>query len=108
LLRLESSFNALVELARHADERADGHQAWINTLGEAQVESERRISALVDAQIRTEEKAQRTDEALRQLADAQRQLADSQRLTDKRLNALIEILTKARGSNGDGSGDAGF
>ncbi len=113
LLRLENAFNTLVELMRNADERADGHQAWINTLGEAQAESERRIAALVDAQIRTEEKAQRTDEALRQLAeshqllaDAQRQLAESERLTDQRFDALIDILTKARGTRGNGSGEA--
>jgi chromosome segregation ATPase len=57
---LENSFQLLTELARNASERADTHDAWINQLGAgqaelraAQAESEHKIAALADAQIRT-------------------------------------------------------
>ncbi len=52
---LERSIEILTELARNASERADTHDAWINQLGRAQAESEQKIAALADAQIRTED-----------------------------------------------------
>ena len=52
---LEKSFQALTQLAVSASERADQHGAWINQLGAAQAETEVKIAALADAQVRTEE-----------------------------------------------------
>jgi DNA repair exonuclease SbcCD ATPase subunit len=86
---LEQSFQTLVELARGAEERMDQHLSWINQLGDAQANSESRIAALADAQIRT-------DEALVKLIEAQTKLAESQAHTDRRLDALIDIVREWR------------
>ncbi len=56
IARLEESFLTLVELARRSDERVDQHQEWINQLGAAQAESERKIAALADAQAHTDQR----------------------------------------------------
>lgn len=58
------------------------HLAWINQLGEAQTNSESRIIALADTQIKT-------DEALTKLAEAQAH-------TDQRMDALIDIVRESR------------
>ena len=69
-----------------------------------------RHAALIDAQVRSEDKLvrleeaqSRTDESLRQLAESQKrteeslkQLSDSQAHTDKRLDALIDIVREER------------
>ena len=86
---LEQSFQMLVELARSADERMDQHLAWINQLGEAQANTETKMAALTDAQIRT-------DEALSRLAESQAKLAESQAHSDQRLDALIDIVREGR------------
>ena len=98
LLRLENSFNTLAELAaqseartatltelmtqsqartdmlvelvRGINERSETHTTWINELGAAQANSEHKIAALVDAQIKTEEALQRLTEKVDRLADA--------------------------------------
>ena len=121
LLRLENAFVTLVELAAKADgrldivddrldqfddrldklltlalsgdERLSQHQLWLNELGAAQANSEARIAALADAQIRlAESQAQaqaRIDAALKELAEAQAH-------TDRRLDALIDIISEDR------------
>jgi hypothetical protein len=58
-------------------------------LGEAQANSEAKIAALADAQIKTEE-------ALVKLAEAHTKLAESQAHTDQRLDALIDIVREFR------------
>ena len=84
---LEESFKMLVELARNASERADQHETWINELGAAQANSEAKIAALTDAQIRTSEALVR--------------LAESQAHTDRKLEALIEIVRKSHNGNSE-------
>jgi predicted nucleic acid-binding Zn-ribbon protein len=54
LAHAESRTNVLLQLARSADERLETQQGWINQLGEAQANSEKKIEALADAQIKTE------------------------------------------------------
>jgi hypothetical protein len=77
----------------------DQHLRWINQLSEAQANSDAKIAALADAQIRTEETirdlAARTDAALVRLAE-------SQVHTDQRLDALIDIVREGRGGNTQG------
>ncbi|HEX3559981.1 MAG TPA: hypothetical protein VHU19_12305 [Pyrinomonadaceae bacterium] len=75
IARPEEAFVKLVELTRNHDEVMDQFRA-------AQAESERKIGALADAQIRTE--------------DALKQLAESQAHTDRRLDALIDIIRGER------------
>ncbi|MDQ1557420.1 MAG: hypothetical protein QOD32_480 [Pyrinomonadaceae bacterium] len=110
---LEDSFKMLVELARNASERADQHESWINDLGAAQANSETKIAALADAQIRTDEslimlrEAQaNSDIKIAALADAQIRtdeslvrLAEAQAHTEQRLDALIDIVGKSRNGN---------
>jgi hypothetical protein len=61
--QLESAFATLTQLVRNHGDRFDTHLAWINRLGEAQADSEQKIAALVDAQIRTEDELRRLAEA---------------------------------------------
>ncbi|HEY0322349.1 MAG TPA: hypothetical protein VGC66_15435 [Pyrinomonadaceae bacterium] len=89
LARLENAFVTLTRLAESVDERTDTHLAWINSLGEAQANSEAKIAALADAQIKTEA-------ALVKLAEAHTKLAESQSHTDQRLDALIDIVRELR------------
>lgn len=119
---LEEAMQLLVQIARRHDTRFDELTATMDNLGE-------RVTALVDAQIRTEdalagltesqrrtdeamkemaESQQRTGEAMKELAETQRrtdgamkELAESQQRTDGRLNALIDII--AQGRNGGDS-----
>jgi hypothetical protein len=93
---IEQSFQTLVELARSADERMDQHLAWINQLGEAQANSEGRIAALANAQIKTDESLAKLAEAHAKLAEAQAKLAEAQAHTDQRLDALIDIVRESR------------
>ena len=86
---LEQSFQMLVQLARSADERMEQQLTWINQLGEAQANTEVKMAALTDAQIKT-------DEALSRLAEAQAKLAESQAHSDHRLDALIDIVREWR------------
>ena len=79
--RLEESFVTLVELTR-------SHNEGMDELRAAQTESDRKISALADAQLRTEE-------ALKQLAEAQTH-------TDQRLDALIDIVREGRNGRSQG------
>lgn len=78
LSTLEQSFQTLVQLTVSASERDDQQMSWINQLGTAQAEATTKIAALTDAQIRTE--------------DSLKQLATAQTHTDRRLDALIDIV----------------
>jgi chromosome segregation ATPase len=95
--RIEESFVALIELTR-------SHHDGIEELKAAQTDTERRIGALADAQIRSEERVtgltdamQRLTDAMQRLADAMQRLADAQTHTDQRLDALIDIVRDSRG-----------
>jgi septal ring factor EnvC (AmiA/AmiB activator) len=111
--RLEQAFVNLVELTQNHDDRIDRFSAAQAELGSAQAQlsaaqaklsaaqadSERKIAALADAQINTEEVlknfAARVDEALERLAE-------SQSHTDQRLDALIEIVRGGRDGESPG------
>jgi hypothetical protein len=86
LAEIKSQTTILIELARDSNEKTDTHLSWINQLGTAQAESERKISALVDAQIKTEDTVR----------DGFARLTEAQTHTDQRLDALIDIV---RGQN---------
>jgi DNA repair exonuclease SbcCD ATPase subunit len=96
IFTLEQSFQMLVQLAQSADERMDQHLAWINQLGEAQANTESKLAALTDAQIRTDEALSRLADSQARLADSQARLAESQVHTDQRLDALIDIVREWR------------
>ena len=89
LARLENAFVNLTRLAESLDERLNTQLSWINLLGEAQTNSEAKIAALADAQIKTED-------ALVKLTEAHTKLAESQAHTDRRLDALIDIVRELR------------
>jgi hypothetical protein len=96
LTNLEEFNGLMMKWARRADERMD-------TLSEAQENSERKIAALADAQIRTEDALARLSEAQRQtevamarLTDKMAELATQQAHTDQRLDALIDIVREGR------------
>jgi chromosome segregation ATPase len=138
ITRLENSFVILTELARSADEWRDTHLDWINQLAEAQSNSDSKIAALANAQIRTDEHIaglsskmetlsstmeilSSTMETLftttatlsttmaalsttmttlsttmANLAEKMSELADAQAHTDRRLDALIDIISQDR------------
>lgn len=89
VVRLENAFVNLTRLAESLDERLNTQLSWINSLGEAQANSEAKIAALADAQIKTED-------ALVRLAEAHTKLAESQAHADQRLDALIDIVRELR------------
>ncbi len=78
---VEEAMQALTQLAVSASERMDTHESWINILGSsaealtarmeelaaAQTNSEVKIAALTDAQIKTEDSITKTNEALASL-----------------------------------------
>ena len=61
-----------------------------------------RRGALVDAQIKTEDKMQELAEAQRHLAEAQKRFIQSQEHTDRRLDALIDIIREERNGKSQG------
>jgi hypothetical protein len=95
ITRLEQSFVMLTELARNADERLDG-------LAEAQANTEARVAALADAQIRTEDRLAELTTTISGLATAMTTLAEAQTHTDRRLDALIDIISEGRRGSEDG------
>ena len=106
IARLENSFVILTELARSADEWRDTHRDWINRLAEAQANSDSKIAALTDAQIRTDERIAELSSTMTTLsstmatlAERMSELADAQAHTDRRLDALIDIISQDRGKN---------
>ena len=64
----------------------------VNIIINAQIKTEERLNKLVESQTHT-------DEQLRALLKSQQELAESQKLTDARLNTLIDIVRRDR--NGD-------
>jgi chromosome segregation ATPase len=84
LNELSESFGMLVEMLRRHDERLDELRASQTELSEAQTETEHKLAALVDAQIRGEEAMKElraaqaeTDRKLAMLADAQIHTAEA-------------------------------
>jgi chromosome segregation ATPase len=120
IARLENSFVILTELARSADEWRDTHRDWINQLAEAQANSDSKIAALADAQIRTDERIADLSTTMTTLSttmttlsttmttlsttmttltERMSELADAQAHTDRRLDALIDIISQDRGKS---------
>ena len=125
ILRLENAFAALSELVAHSQEVDARHDSRLNTLAEtnrlivemirrhdervdefqaAREETEHKIAALVDAQIRIEEAHGRGMGELRaslaELAAVVKRLAESQSHTDRRLDGLIDIVRELRDGRG--------
>ncbi|MDQ3906803.1 MAG: hypothetical protein M3268_00490 [Acidobacteriota bacterium] len=82
LTNLEEFSRLIMQWARRAEERMD-------ELSAAQANSERKIAALADAQIQTEE-------AIKKLSEKMADLAAQQAHTDQRLDALIDIVREMR------------
>ena len=89
LTNLEEFVKLMMQWTLRAEEKMD-------ELREAQANSEAKIAALADAQIKTEE-------AMARLADAQAQaehrMAEAQTYTERRLDALIDIVRGMREGN---------
>jgi uncharacterized coiled-coil protein SlyX len=79
--------------ARNADERVDSFPERMEELASAQANSESKIAALADAQIKTEG-------VVASLGEKMAELAAAQAHTDQRLDALIDIV---RGMRQNGS-----
>ena len=82
LTNLEEFSRLIVQWARRADE-------GMQELRAAQTNSERKLAALADAQIRTED-------AMANLSEKMAELASQQTHTDRRLDALIDIVREER------------
>jgi chromosome segregation ATPase len=82
LTTLEEFSKLLVQWARSAEE-------GMSELREAQANSERKLAALADAQIHT-------DEVMNRLSDRMGDLASQQAHADRRLDALIDIVREMR------------
>jgi chromosome segregation ATPase len=99
--QLENAFVTLTQLVQSHGERFDTHMTWINQLGAnmeqlalaqaeltaAQANSEQKIAALVDAQIRTEDE-------LRRLAEAQRHSESTAAEANARLDRLAGMVER--------------
>ncbi len=96
--QLEQAFVTVTRMLQNHSERLDTHMDWINQLGAAQAESERRIAQLIDEHIRTEETlrqfAASTNEALQQLAESQRRTDAKVFNTDARLDRIAEAVER--------------
>jgi chromosome segregation ATPase len=107
LTELERSFVTLTHLLESASERADTHDGWINQLGKAQAElshaqaeTETKIAALVDAQVRTEDVVARLGRAVTQLVESQTrtdaQIAQLTGRVDKLTDTLERYFSSGR------------
>ncbi|HEV3470950.1 MAG TPA: hypothetical protein VG148_16625 [Pyrinomonadaceae bacterium] len=92
IVGLSEAFKTVAELSQR-------HQGGVEELRAAQAEAEQKIAALADAQIRTEEavaeaarKVAALAESHERLAASQKRLAESQEHSDRRLDALIDIV----------------
>jgi inactivated superfamily I helicase len=108
---IKQSIKLLTQLALRADERmAPLEEAQANSerkIGaladaqirteEAQANSERKVALLIEAQVRTEESAARLSVAMEGLAEKMSELAAAQAHTDQRLDALIDIVRERLG-----------
>ncbi len=86
----ESRTNMMVTLLHRMDERMDQQLTWINRLGSAQANTEGKLAALIDAQIRTEQ-------TLTTLTERMTGLVGAQERTDRRVDALIDIVGERPG-----------
>ena len=84
-INLDEFAGLMIQWARRAEERMDELHA-------AQANSEAKIAALADAQIRTEN-------VMAALGEQMKELAAAQARTDQRLDALIDIVRGARGGD---------
>jgi chromosome segregation ATPase len=99
VLQLENSFRTLTQLAVSASERSDQQLAWINQLGTAQAETETKLAALIDAQVRTEDALAALTVKVDALADKVDTLAGAQIRTEGALAALtvkVDALTDSQ------------
>jgi len=78
VLRLENSFNTLVELARTQSERMDEYEHRSEELAVAQKQSEARIEELAVAQKRTEGRME--------------ELAEAQKQTEAHISVLAQVM----------------
>lgn len=91
---LQEFARLIMQWARQTEERLDVWAERMNELSAAQANSEAKIAALADAQIRTETVVSALGEQMRELAAAQTH-------TYQRLDALIDIVRGMR--QGDSS-----
>lgn len=81
------------------EERLDGLERIVRLIVRAGLrerrETREKINALIDAHIKTEE-------AMARMAEAHANMADAQAHTDKRLDALIDIVRDQRNGKKDG------
>ena len=106
---VEEAVQILTRMALRADERMDGFDASFSNLTvklealvDAQIRTEESLARLTDSHARLEEAHTRLEEAHTRLAEAQVNLAETQAHTDKRLDALIDIVRENReGRNGN-------
>ena len=59
-------------------------------------EQDEKINMIIDAQVKNEERFAQNEERFAKLAEAQTELAISQTHTDRRLDALIDIIREQR------------
>ena len=85
LTNLEEFVKLMMQWTLRAEERMDELRA-------AQTESESKIAALADAQIKTEG-------VVASLGESMNELAAAQRHTEQRLDALIDIVREMREGN---------
>jgi predicted nuclease with TOPRIM domain len=85
LSNLQEFAGLMAQWAQRAEERLDEWQKRMSELSAAQANSEAKIAALADAQIKTEGVVSALGEQMRELAVAQTH-------TDQRLDALIDIV----------------
>jgi hypothetical protein len=82
------------------EERLSRLENIVTRLAEATINGTEKINSqfavLTDAHIRLEEAQRRTEEAQRRTEEAFARLAESQAHTDKRLDALIDIVREGR------------
>lgn len=84
----------LLQLVRSVEERSSTQQEWINQLGAAQANTDVKIAALVDAQIRMADVQANTDAKMATLADAQAN-------TDVKMAALADALIRMADAQAD-------
>ncbi len=91
--RVEESLLTVIKLVNSNTES-------IHELRAAQAESEHKLAALTDAMIRLADAQKELAGAQKELPGAQKQLAESQAHSDKRLDALIDIVREWRNGRG--------
>lgn len=98
---LEGAFVTLTRLVQSHGERFDTHLDWINRLGAASADSEQKIAALVDAQIRTEDELRRLAEQGAQVNARIDRLVEQSQQANARVDRLAEMVERlAKGRSG--------